>query len=644
MSRTAHLFVLLAVVMVMVVARPAPPAAAQRPTPSPGSGLDLAQLKRYGTRLALAVPGAGMGPVTTLQVANAGWRPIGVLVVELGAPPAASCPTQDTARMVRYRCSDTRLNPFALSEMTLPGTGVAATAAQSVLVYSLAADQAASACQQFADVQAGRMSLGEWERTAWTPGEPLAVLAQGALPNAETGLAGEVALGVAGITGGRPDRPGAGGLRQVLPAVWPAGRGGRAVALNMGTECATLNARVGAGDLSPCSATQALPPVQVPPLAAQALAVTSAGGPASITGQVQGEAILAAEGRDASGWWSYSGAGASNEWGGVAFPLAVGPLADTQAELYVTNVNVTATAKVELVMFDGNQGLHKLYADPTPLCAGGTRRYNVTQLAGTIPPTSGHPGAEGPPLLSLRIQGTSNQTQQAPMLAGVMIVKNGQGVTAYGGQANSVGSQLFQAIRWLQPGFGVWTVVPGVKKNAGPDRRTTFLAMQTMGNPLTDSGAYVDLYDAQGRVVAGWVPIRLGTGPAGFLDLGSAGLHLPDGFVGTAVVRGLLNRGIMAVVAMDVAAAPGAGDTLVSWPGVILPRWPDPSIPTATPFPTRDPRTPGAGRRTPTATPARGTPSATATPPERALVYLPYAARYRAPDHSAALRPPRQRH
>jgi hypothetical protein len=636
MRHTLSVFGLAALILAALATPLAPTVLAQRATPTPG-GLSLEMLKRYGTKLALPmVPGTGAAGSASLALTNVGWEPTGVLVVALGAAPPGGCPTTQSAPIVAHSCQ-ALVPPLAVNQLALPGSG-----ARSALVYTLKGSTAAASCAAFEAVAAGTGTLADWEKTAWTPGEAVAALLTAQDGSAATGFTAEPSASNAGIAnagGDRPGRPGGAGSF-VLPSVWPGSAGGHAMLMNVVTNCLTVNGRVGLGMTDSCSTPQTLQ-AQLPPLSSGMLSLPDqANGPAAFAGQFQGEVIPAASRQNASGWLSYSGASASNQVGGVAFPLAIGPVPSTQAELLVTNMNVTATANVELVMFDGNRGLHKLYTDPVPLCAAGTRAYDITALAGEIPATMpGRGGAAGPPMLSLRLQGTTSQLPQAPLLAGVMVMQN-----AYGGLANSAATNVMQALRRQNQYIESWTVVPGVKKKAGPDRRSTLLAIQVIGNPQAENQALVDFYDAAGtKVNTQDLAVGLGDGPAGFVDLANLPprLQVPDGFVGTAVVRGQQNRGTLTVVALERAEAAPAGDTLVSWTGVILPRFPNPNAPTVTPSPTRDPslptRTPNPTRDVSTPTPTGG--AATATPTATCFpdgcggltyLYLPFANRYRA--------------
>lgn len=645
MQRSLSILGLSALILAALATPLAPTVLAQRATPTPGGGPTLEMLKRYGTKLALPlVPATGAGGSASLALTNVGGEPTGVLVVALGAAPAGSCPTTQSAPIVGHSCQ-AAVTPLAVQQLDLPGSG-----ARSALVYSLKGSSAAAACAAFGAVAGGSQTLADWEKTGWSVGEPVAALLTAGAGSAWTGFTAEPSASNAGIAnagGDRPGRPGGGGSL-VLPSVWPATQGGQAMLMNVvSTGCLTVNGRVGLGTTDTCGSSPGLQ-AQVPPLSSGALSLPGTGnGPRSFAGQYQGEVIPAASRQDAGGWLSYSGAAASNQAGGVAFPLAIGPLPNTQAELLVTNLNMTATANVELVMFDGNRALQRLYTDPVALCAGGTRSYDITALAGEIPATvPGRGGAAGPPMLSLRLQGTSNLFPQAPQLAGVMVMQNGQGVTGYGGLANSPATNVMQALRRQNQYIQSWTVVPGVKKNVGTERRSTQLAIQVLGNPQAENQAVIDLYDATGaKVNTQDIMVGLGDGPAGFVDLANLPprLRIPDGFVGTAVVRGQQNRGTLGVVALERAEGAPPGDTLVSWTGVILPRFPDPNAPTATPLPTRDPTlptdTPMPTRdlSTPTPTGSVATATATATCTDGGcgnpgILYMPYVYRYRASD------------
>ncbi len=634
------------------------PAAAQRATPMPTPDPQTL-LRRYGTRFSLPMvdaPGGGSATVA-LDVASSGWRTTDVLVVELDATRAAGCDTPfDAARIKRVTCVR---GIGRLHAATVPLAG----AAESAIVYSLDPAKVADACATFDAVRTGRQTMAAWEQQVWMQGhgEPIAVKVAAQTADAMTALSGQTSLAT-GRPGAMRD---AGRVIRSLPVLWAGGAGGRARLLNPSAQCLAANAAVGGsgpdGGCGPRADHRlAVPPhgaVSVPaPAAAVAVGSLTLGAAAQQpSGNVQ-DAAAAADVLDARGWMSINDASmtAASQYG-PAFPIAVAPFPGLTSELWVTNNHVTATVNVALVMFSGNLAVHATHNDPVPLCPGGTRRYDVQAIAGEIPPTQPREnGPVGAPLLSLRIEATSPQLPTFPPVSGVMVLRGDHGVTAYTGLA---APPELQALRGRPGAGGVdvapVTVIPNVKKLAGDARLSTYIGAMVLGNPQAENGIAVDFYDADGKPVVVGFQRALGNGPAAMFDLrevvargrdGTA-MRLPDGFVGTAVVRGGQNRGMLGVVAIDrpgdpvrpdaprpladgPAQAP-ATDRMSSHTGVILPQWPDPDVPTPTPLPTRVPSTPTPTGPPPTQVPTAVAPSATpeVTPTAQAT---PAAGRWRA--------------
>ncbi len=182
-------------------------------------------------------------------------------------------------------------------------------------------------------------------------------------------------------------------------------------------------------------------------------------------------------------------------------------------------------------------------------------------------------------------------------------------------------------------------VVPDVKKNFGPDKVSTYLSIMNLQAPHPENIVTIDFYDETGKLVLNGVerPIN----PVAFLDTQEAikrGLNnggatatpgpvenLPDGFRGTALIRGQRIPGtLLGVVAIEHRTTGAVGPRtplMLSGPlsvsgSVLLPSWPDPSLPTPTTRPrvtaTPGGMTPGPG----TGTPIRPGQTPSATPPE----------------------------
>jgi hypothetical protein len=409
--------------------------------------------------------------------------------------------------------------------------------------------------------------------------------------------------------------------RSVLPAV-PAAGAGRAVLLTVRDGCDPVRLRSGGaasadGCLAPTVADH-----QVGAYGLLELPQAGAVGAVQSTGRAEVAAV--AEGRGAAGWWSYGPAVESDASGQLAFPVAIAP--DLRPELWITNQHPTATTQISLVMFDGNRETHRLYDDPSPLCPGATRSYDVAELAGEVPPTSGR-GGSGPPMLSLRAQSFNPALgNAAPPIAGAMVLSSSVGSTAYAGFSQSPVVVLGRALRGLRD-VQLRTYVP-VRRSAGEPALTTLLAITAYGTGPNENQFYIDVYDRDGALLAGEIGGALQGGAATFFDLGTARLPLPASFEGFAAVRGVQGYGQLAVLAVDRPAQadrPGesvTGDRLVSRPGLLLPRVADPSVPTPTTRPTLA-TTPTSG--TPPVRPTRPA-EATATTAAHtpAPLYLPH--------------------
>jgi len=260
---------------------------------------------------------------------------------------------------------------------------------------------------------------------------------------------------------------------------------------------------------------------------------------------------------------------------------------------------VTATIQINLAMSDGNGQVLRNFNDPVGLCPGATRVYDVLDLAGEIPPT-GRGDRGGTPYLSLRVEGISRQLNEFAPIAGTIILRSPSGSVAYPGlnlpfEATALRPRRDQA----GSASSMAVVLPGVKLRYGPDRMTSFVAIAGLGATAGDNRVIIDFYDQDGTLlVEGFQrPIR----PVAFFDLAqvvlrdNGGQRLPDGFVGTAVIRGQRNRiALFGAVAVERPAQrdrPGSGAAatgpILAYTGQVLRLWPDPDAPTPTAPPTR---------------------------------------------------------
>lgn len=603
-------------------------------------GLPEEVLRRFGARHTLPMIGPASGSATTVvNMTSLGWKPSDVLVVELASPARPSGNACDVAvppsRIAHVTCQK-GLAAHGLAQVTLQSNH-----ATSALVYSVDPSKVADVCASFEAVSAGRLSLEQWERDTWSvaPGEPLAVSATASTGSASsstamTGFTGRTGLSLAGTS--RPNQPNPNqSFAQALPVVWSDGQGGRAVVMNASAQCQTARLRAVPLVENDCPQARSME-AAIPPYGALDISADLNARPGGSLSLGPSDALsLAADRMDATGWISYGGTNVVDS-AQIAFPLAVAALPNLKSELWVTNHNVTATTKIAIVMFDGNGKLHKLINDPEELCPGASRRYDIVALAGEIPPTTGRGGGggQGPPMLSLRVESTNTSLPTAPPISGLMVLQSDLGITAYNGLPAPNEIRVLQAGRRDQGGLQIQTVVSGVKIGYGTPPMTTLLAIQGVMDPSPPS-VYLDIYDQQGTLVRGEVPVFIGQGlvGAGYFDFTKARLPgspnpLPQNFIGSVVIRGQQGYGITGVVALDrpvaiPATQPGT-DRLVSFGGALLPLWPDPSAPTPTPAPTRPRPTPTPSEPTPVPpTPTAVRPTPTSAIIDRAPLFLP---------------------
>lgn len=584
---------------------------------------------RIGTRLVFAgalPPGAETaqpGAVErSLHVHNAGWEPGAIVVVGLAGAGPAGCPAEPV--VLGAWCVGA-LAPGRTRSLPIPPEGGA-----RLVAYSLAAGEEA-ACGAAADLAGGRLALADFEGQGWAaqPGPGLAGHLEIAAPEGREASGGVASSGLLGR------------LRARAPEAYPIAAPyippeGRTWLVNAGEACATASLRSAPAEETGADCRRRIGR-EASVAAGSAVAVDS-GSREPAAGLVEGPGELIGRVDEVSdaGWQGYDMPEYSLSEGSarLAFPLAIGPLRDQRSTLWVTNQHPTATTQVSLLMFDGNRVQHRIYNDPMPLCAGATRAYDIVDLAGEIPPTQGgRDGAPaGPPLLSLRVESLNADTPTAPPISAVLVLESAEGITALPGLV--LPTELALAQRILagsdRPGQGgplrPLSVLPGVRTAGRDDPRATLLAIQVLNRNLqAERTAYVDLLGADGQPVAERIPVNLGVGPAGFLDLGNlpqrADASLPPGFVGTAVVYGQQGRGVLGVAALtrelaagDAPPAPGP-DRMSLALAAMLVRGPDPTVPTATPRPTFPPASPSP-------------PAATATTPAQpARILLPIAHR-----------------
>jgi hypothetical protein len=301
--------------------------------------------------------------------------------------------------------------------------------------------------------------------------------------------------------------------------------------------------------------------------------------------------------------------------GELYFPLAVGPFTSPLTELVVTNQHVTATATIEITMFDGTGRVHKLYTDAQGLCPRASRTYNITELAGEIP-TSGRGGG---PYLSLRVNGLASGLDRSPPLAGTLRTTTSVGTAAYTGLS---GVNVFTTLGGRQglPGTPL-LVVQGVKVGVGNPAVTTGLAVMSLRAGGGQAQLHADFYDKAGQLVLHDGYVRVPAYGAlldlsrGVENLAGERLRLPDAFEGVVVLRPDNPRAAVGVVAFHYPLRSGAGprvdqaaDALDAFPAQLLLRGADPDLPTATPTATRPPTGTATQPGEPTGTPTEPTP------------------------------------
>lgn len=595
---------------------------AQRPPPA-----DAARaFALYGRRYVVPVPSGGAGATAALRTSNVGWNPTTLAWVAIGTPPSTQCPVGlEPSQIIGVGCG-APLSPHEYQEMPAVLSG-----ATHLMVYSLAAATGTQACVELTRVALGDLSLNDWERAAFTPGEPIV-----------TSLSLRAGNGAVTVVSGQPvaaDLLGDSGRvfpRALSAPVVEAGTVVRTIAL--GAECAMLQGSWGPlHESTDCPTTRPLT-VAVPPMSAADLPASSSKGAYSFTTNRPTVGLASHMGPD--GWYSLPLSIAGAETRQSYFPLAAGLVEGLTSELWVANQHMTATTTIDIFMLDGVGGLHKLITDPVPLCARATRVYDITALAGTLPP-----GRRGPSMLTLHVTSTNLTLPVAPAIGAGLILRSGGDAAAYAGFDGSSPLLNFTGGRDRTfPGTPV-VAVEGVHRNVGQPASTTVMAVQSVRTGGNNTQVFVDFYDQSGTLVVhdayfaaqgdGAAVIHLGRPmmPVG----GGDPMELPDGFVGTALIRPQQPRETLGVLSFDlpagvprVATAAGAVELAIdgnaaAWiesaplqarvplamhQGIPLIHPLDPSIPTAT-----------ATEVQPTATPT----GLATTPPTSWALYLPKA-------------------
>jgi hypothetical protein len=574
------------------------PGAAQTPPP-------LGEV--YGRRLVVPLPEMPTGTGVDVIVASGGWVDTTLAVVVLGpGEPVAQCPAPfDAGQVLAVDCG-TRVPANGLVSVPVPS----ATGAGQVMLYALANETADAACAELEDLS-GPGGLAGWELDQWQPGEPLAGYARLVAGGDETQV---TARSVFRALASRAPAPPA-SLGLPLPGIGARGRVASAA-----HECLTVNVLSRAVPAAPddCSPPAVERPA-VRPFGSTLAPAAGAGGGGMVVrapGDLAGVAGLHTN----DGWLALAASPVTNGTTSAVFPLAAGIVPELQSELWVTSQAVTATSTIEITMTDGNGRLHKLFTDPDPLCAGGTRSYDVDALAGTIPPT----GRGGPPMVSLRVSSLAVMPGTQPTLAAGMVFRTPLGMAAYAGLNDE--NPLTSLGRRDDIAGSPVVVVPDIVVGHGTPATTSYLLLSSVRAGGNAARAFIDFYDEAGQLVVegAFVQARAGAGSfynvaQGFQNLGGQQLTLPRGFRGLAVVRPENARTALAAMVLNLPltdAAPrplqAGGDVFDVHFGAYALRGPNPNAPTATP----------------TETPFRATPTAT---PTRTIItdpsplYLPFA-------------------
>lgn len=610
--------------------------AGAQPRPQPDFG---PYLNRYATRWVVPAHGAGGAAATaSFAIANTGYAATDVTLVVVPAGGRADCaaalPRPAAVRCLRAVAAKTTV------EVALPVVGDA-----HVYVYSLAA--AGDGCGAVDGVVSGATTIAAWEAAAWlaAPGQPIAVTGRLDAGGDVIGLAPVATTGLAALLGGAAGGGRRTSLSQAL-AFAPA-TGAQALLANVDDGCARVDARLGSAAAPPDCAAPRMASFELAPfVAAPVAAGGSPAGVRAVWAAAAEETVASVGWRDADGWAAYPSIGAretENHAGRLVFPVAMAGLANERTELWVSNQHPTATAQIDINMWDANGNLLRFHGDAEGICAGGTKRYDLAAIAGEVPPLGGAdvpPERQGPRYLSLRVESKNLTLPVAPPISGAVVVRGDEGVEALPGLSMPLilsrpsGRQVAGGGGAQRPRgeARTVTVVPGVMHQFGPERRTTTLAVTLIGETRVENAAAADIYDLAGNLVIAGVGVRAGA-VTGFLDLGrpmrnpgggdAQPFRLPAGFIGTVVLRSPQGRaatyGAVAITRPTLpggrpAPAPASGESFTVQMGSVVPVFADPNAPTATPFPTRPMATATPSGGAPTAPPATATAAVEATP------------------------------
>ncbi|MCC7019418.1 MAG: hypothetical protein IT332_06675 [Ardenticatenales bacterium] len=594
-------------------------AIAQRPVP-----LDFGPyLNRYGTRHVVHIPAGGPGASAVLEVTNAGWIPTDAAVVVLATGGRADCGTVPP-KPVSVRCLP------AIAPKTSVRVEIPADVSSNVFVYSIVPGRTAG-CGSLDDVGSGGTLLSAWEAAGWkaAPGEPLAVGGIATSGADSVGLSGAATTGLGELFRSQPGG-GAGGRRPTILAqslAYAPTTGAQTTLTNVDATCARVDARSAGNVTVPTCGPVRQTTIELAPFVAAPVGpLNGQQGQRAVWAAAVEETVLGASWHESDGWASYDAVGPREldvQGGKLAFPLAMAGLTNERSVLWVSNLHPTATAQIDINMWDSNGNILRFHGDAEGICPGGAKAYDIAALAGEIPPLGGAdvpPERQGPRFLALRVDSKSASLPTAPPIAGVVILQGDEGTEAVPGLGLPLILSRISG-RQLQAGGDrprgearSITVLSGVMNQYGPERRTTTIAVTLIGETRAENAASADIYDAEGKLLIANVGVRASS-TTGFFDLSKpmrlpgAGMatppaqpfRLPVGFIGTVVLRSQQGRGAtFGAVAITramlpngrPAPAPATGEAFTVSMGSIVPLFIDPTAPTRTPFPTTRPTAP----------------------------------------------------
>ena len=594
-------------------------AVAQRPVP-----LDFGPyLNRYGTRHVVRIPAGGPGASAVIEVTNAGWIPTDAAVVVIAAGGRADCGTAPP-RPVTVRCLP------AIAPKTSVRVEIPAGESSNVFVYSVVPGQTAG-CGALDDVGGGGTLLSAWEAASWraAPGEPLAVGGIATSGADSLGLSAAATTGLGELFRSQPGGAAGGRRPTILPQAlaYAPTTGAQTTLTNVDMNCARVDARSAGNVTVPVCGPLRQTTIEIAPFAAAPVGpLNGQQGQRAVWAAAVEETVLGASWHEGEGWASYDAVGPREldvNGGKLAFPLAMAGLTNERSVLWVSNLHPTATAQIDINMWDSNGNILRFHGDAEGICPGGSKAYDIAALAGEIPPFGGAdapPERQEPRFLALRVDSKSASLPTAPPIAGVVILHGDEGTEAVPGLGLPLILSRVSGRQLQATGAGgerprgearSVTVLSGVMNQYGPDRRTTTIAVTLIGETRVENAASADIYDAEGKLLIANVGVRASS-TTGFLDLSKpmrlpgAGMatppaqpfRLPVGFIGTVVLRSQQGRGAtFGAVAITramlpngrPAPAPAAGEAFTVSMGSIVPLFVDPTAPTRTPFPTTRP-------------------------------------------------------